>query len=409
MAENTNSMDQFPRPLEDSKQQKASSTADTQPVKVTRQGKRGYPAPQQDITSENMLSNSLADTQPTRAASKRGVSVPASPAARTQARSLQVGDQPFQTYRSSGLWKDAWQRLLRNPEAVIGLVIITLFVLVAICADWLAPYSLKETHIKMTNLPPAWVSHSKLGYQGNPDFLLGTDRNGRDLLSWAIYGTRSSMVLGVISAPLIALFGLVIGLVSGYVGGWLDNIIMRITDVFYAFPTIMITILVVLVLRNTAVGKWQNGLLMLFIAFLSVGWAGAARLVRGSVLMIKDREYIEAARCIGVPAPRLVFKHILPNCLSPLLVWITLMVPQLILIEAVLGYLQINIGPVGYGEAFFDSSWGGMIREGRSFIHVQPITLLIPAICIGLVSIAFTYLGDSLRDALDPQNGASKS
>jgi ABC-type dipeptide/oligopeptide/nickel transport system permease subunit len=309
---------------------------------------------------------------------------------------------------ASNIWKDAWRRLLRSPEALFGMGVILLFVLVAIFADWIAPYSIKEIHLGLTNLPPAWVEKSNLGFAGDIRFLLGTDRSGRDLLSWAIMGTRTSMLLGVISAPLIGLIGLIIGLIAGYSGGWLDNLIMRITDVFYSFPTLMITVLVVMVLRDTPVGQWQNGLAMLFIAFLSVGWVGAARLVRGSVLMIKDAEYMEAAHCLGVSGPRMIWKHVLPNCIGPLLVWVTIMVPQFILIEAVLGYLQINIGPAAYREAFLDTSWGGMIREGRSYIHVQPTTILIPAFCIGLVSVAFTCLGDSLRDALDPKGRVAR-
>lgn len=305
--------------------------------------------------------------------------------------------------RSGGLWRDAFYHLLRNPEALIGIVIISLFLLAALFADLIAPYPVLETHIKDSNLPPAWVSQSKLGFQGNPNYLLGTDRMGRDLFSWALSGTRSSMLVGMISAPVIALIGMLIGLLAGYAGGWLDNLVMRLTDVFYAFPTLMITILLVLVLRDTPLGRILYGLLMLFIAFLAVGWAGAARLVRGSVLAVKGAEYIEAAQSVGVSTPRLIFRHILPNCLAPLLVWITLMIPQLILIEAVLGYLQIGLGPVSYREGFFNTSWGGMIREGRSFIHVQPVTILIPAICVGLISIAFTFLGDALGDALDPQ------
>ncbi len=311
--------------------------------------------------------------------------------------------------RSGGLWRDAARSMLHNPEALIGMLIITLFLLAALLTEWIAPYPVREIHLKDDNLPPAWVTESRLGYQGKPNYLLGTDRMGRDLFSWALYGTRSSMLLGLISAPIIALIGLLLGLLAGYAGGWLDNLIMRITDVFYAFPTLMISILIVLALRDTPVGRFQHGLLLLLIAFIAVGWAGAARLVSGSVLAVKDAEYIQAAHALGVSASRLIFKHILPNVLAPLLVWVTLIIPQLILIEAVLGYLQINLGQPGYREGFFDSSWGGMIREGRSFIHVQPTTILIPAVCIGLISIAFTFLGDALRDALDPLGRSEKA
>lgn len=405
-----NSLEDFPRSQEDS------SLANTQPLKPSRKAA---------LTGEQSES-SLADTQPVKAAGKVHTTsaqlaeslAPTQPVHVYQPPAVQLSrpgepsaekTQPIRVARRSGIWHDAWRRLLRSPEGVIGMVIILLFILVAIFADGIAPYPVREVHIKDMNLPPFWVELSKQGTTGKVAFPLGTDRMGRDLLSWAISGTRSSLLLGLISAPIIALMGTLLGLIAGYFGGWVDNLLMRITDVFYSFPTLMICILVVLSLRDTVIGKFENGFFLLIIAFLAVGWAGAARLVRGSVLAIKDTEYIEAARAIGVPTYRLIFKHILPNCLSPLLVWITLMVPQLILTEAVLGYLQINLGPPGYREGFFDSSWGGMIREGRSFIHVQPFTIMIPAICVGLVSIAFTFLGDALRDALDPQNHGAKS
>jgi len=310
--------------------------------------------------------------------------------------------------KPSSLWRDAWRRLLKNWEGVLGLVIILFFILVAVFASWLAPYPVTKSDVKNDHLPPFWVERSFVGKSGDLAHPLGTDRIGRDLLSWAIYGTRTSMMLGFVSAPLIALFGTLVGLIAGYAGGWVDNLLMRITDVFYAFPQLMITILVVIILRDTFLGEFLSGMLLLLIAFLLVGWAGAARLVRGSVLVVKNSEYIEAARCLGVPAPRLIFKHILPNCLGPLLIWTTLTIPQLILTEALLRYLNISPSPTYNPGAFFDASWGGMILEGRSIIHVNPTVVLIPAVCIGLISIAFTFLGDALRDALDPQYDRSR-
>ena len=354
---------------------KESSSEITQPVRAQRS------VPSVDKTQPTRVRNAASSVEKTRPVRLKGT------------RQL-----------SSSLWKLAGRRLMRNPEALLGLFMIVVFILIAICADWLAPHSPRETNLKLDHLPPAWVSRSATGASGDLRFPLGTDRMGRDLLSWGIYGTRTSMLLGLISAPIIGLIGMLIGLLSGYAGGRVDNWVMRLTDVVYAFPPIMITILIVLALRDSPAGMWLGGLFMFFLAFLTVGWAGAARLVRASVLAVKEVEYIEAARCIGVPALRLVFKHILPNCLGPLLVWVTLMVPQLILTEAVLGYLQINTGPAFYREALLDTSWGGMIRDGRSVIHIQPVTILIPALGVGLISIAFTFLGDALRDALDPQN-----
>ena len=302
----------------------------------------------------------------------------------------------------SGLWIDTWRRLRHNPEAIIGMAVIATFVLLSIFADALAPYDLTYYNLKMENKPPVWVGVSSFGTESDPRFILGTDRNGRDLLSWGLLGIRTSMVLGLISAPLIGLVGMLIGALAGYVGGRTDQWIMRITDVFYAFPPIMMSVLVVLALRDTPAGRWMGGMFMLFVAFLAVGWVGAARLVRSSILVVKNLEFVEAARSIGLTPARLLFRHILPNCLSPLIVWVTLMVPQIILTEAILAYLRINPGPAGARDGFFATSLGGMILEGRSIIHIHPIVVLIPAICVGLLAIAFTFLGDSLRDALDP-------
>jgi ABC-type dipeptide/oligopeptide/nickel transport system permease subunit len=305
---------------------------------------------------------------------------------------------------SSGLWIDAWRRLRKNPEAVFGLTVIAIFILLSIFADQLAPYDLTYYNLKLENKPPAWVEVSALGTEGDPRFLFGTDRNGRDLLSWGLLGIRTSMVLGLVSAPLIGLVGMLIGALSGYIGGRTDQWVMRATDVFYAFPPIMMSVLVVLALRDTPAGRWMGGMFMLFVAFLAVGWVGSARLTRSSVLVVKRLEFVEAARSIGLTDARMLFRHILPNCLSPLIVWVTLMVPQIILTEAILAYLRINPGPAGAREGFFSTSLGGMILEGRYIIHFHPIVVLIPAICVGLLAIAFTFLGDALRDALDPSS-----
>lgn len=386
-----------------SKMDEESSLANTQPVRLSKKALLRRLPPGQAHRPDALLEASLAKTQPLHR-SPTSADNTGSPGSVSAVKLRLNGEdtQPLRMPRRGGLWRDVWHRLLRNPEAIFGLVVIALMIFVAVFADWIAPYTIHDQHIRQSNLPPFWVEKSKIGTQGTLSFPLGTDRMGRDLFSWAVMGTRTSMALGLISAPLIALAGMMLGLLAGYAGGWVDNLLMRITDIFYAFPTLMVSIMVILVLRDTWVGAFQNGLLLLFIAFLTFGWAGAARLVRGSVLSVKNAEYIDAAHAVGIPSLRIIFKHIMPNCLAPLIIWVTLMIPQLILTEAILGYLQINMGPPSYREAFFDASWGGMIREGRSYIHVQPFTIMIPAAFVGLISIAFTFLGDALRDALDP-------
>ncbi len=167
-------------------------------------------------------------------------------------------------------------------------------------------------------------------------------------------------------------------------------------------PTLVVYVLVVLILRPTAIATWMNGALIMLIAFLSVNWVSIARLVRASVLKLKKLEFVEAAQSIGARPWRIIRKHILPNSMSPILVWITYSIPQFILVEAILGYLGVSLSPTPDETLAFGATWGVMLREGRAIIHVQPIMTIAPAVCLALISIAFTLLGDAMRDSLDP-------
>ncbi len=305
--------------------------------------------------------------------------------------------------RPRSLWSDAWLRLVRNKAAILGMVIILVFLSVAIFAEQLAPHNPLTIHSGNSYLPPAWVSESATGKSGSPEFLLGTDGIGRDVLSRLIYGARVSMVTGLAPVLIILVVGTTVGMISGYVGGWVDNLIMRVTDVFYAFPDMLLYIIMMATLRDTPIGQWFSGLFLLFTALALVSWVGVARLVRGSVLSIRTKEYIEAARSVGVPHWRIMLKHILPNALGPLVVMAAFSIPRMIIVEAVLGYLGIGLRPTTDPEAFFISSWGALLLEGQSAINAQPWLLLAPAICVALVVMSFTFLGDGLRDALDPR------
>ncbi len=304
---------------------------------------------------------------------------------------------------SRSLWADAWLRLIRNKAAVVGMVIIVLFVLMAVFASVIAPHNPLQIHDAMGFLPPAWVKESATGKIGNPQFLLGTDTIGRDVLSRVIYGSRVSMTAGLTPVLIILILGTAVGMVSGYAGGQVDNIIMRITDVFYAFPNLLLYIILMVTLRDTAVGKLLNGLLLLFVALAVVSWVGVARLVRGQVLSLKQKEYVDAARCIGASPGHIMTRHILPNSLSPIVVWIAFAIPRMIIVEAVLGYLGIGLKPATDPNAFFITSWGVSMLEGQTAINIQPWILLTPSVCVGLVVMAFTFVGDGLRDALDPR------
>jgi ABC-type dipeptide/oligopeptide/nickel transport system permease subunit len=303
-----------------------------------------------------------------------------------------------------GPWGNLGHRLLRKPRAVFGMAILLLFALVAIAAPWVAPHDPLKFGVGQQYLPPAWVSRSLIGRAGDPSFLLGTDVEGRDLFSRLLYGTRASMFVVLAATPFVTIAGASVGLIAGYRGGRIDNLMMRATDVFYAFPNIMLYIMIMIILRRTAIGQWQNGLLMLLLALVAIGWVDLARLVRGQTLVLKSAEYVQAARCVGASDRRIIMRHILPNCLPTAVVWLTSAIPRMILVEAILGYVGVGINASGGSdESFLVTSWGGLFLEGRLAINAHPVILIAPAVCVALVGVAFAFLGDGLRDAIDPQ------
>lgn len=295
------------------------------------------------------------------------------------------------------LLSDAMYRLMRNKASVIGLVIIVFFAVVAIFAPLIAPHNPLQINSGKDYLPPFWQADS------DPTFPLGTDTLGRDVLSRVIYGARVSMVIGFLPTIIILIVGTVIGLYSGYTGGAIDNILMRLTDVIYAFPDLLFFIIVMISFRDSFVGRLLNGLFLLFLAFSVVNWVGVARLVRGQVLSLKEKEFIEAARCIGASDSRIMFRHIMPNSLGPIIIWAAFTVPGMIITEATLGYLGLGLRPTTDPKSFFITSWGSLMLDGQTAINSQPWILLSAAICVSLVVLAFTFLGDGLRDALDPR------
>lgn len=311
-------------------------------------------------------------------------------------------------HKSRSLWGDAWQRLIRNKGAVAGMIVIFIFVGIAIFAPFLAPHNPLKINDGLGYLPPAWVEETSSGFSGDRRFLLGTDTIGRDVLSRVIYGARVSMIVGLTPVAIILVIGSAIGLLSGYAGGRMDNLLMRITDVFYAFPNLLLYVILMVTLRDTAVGRMFNGLFLLFIALALVSWVGVARLVRSSVLTLKEKEFIEAARCVGASDKRIMIRHILPNSLSPIIVWMAMAIPGMIIAEAILGYLGLGLRPATDPNAFFITSWGSLMLEGQTAINIQPWILLVPSLCVGMVVLAFTFLGDGLRDALDPRLRGSR-
>ncbi len=298
---------------------------------------------------------------------------------------------------------DAWFRLVRNKAAVASMFVIVSFIVVAIFADKIAPLNPLKMHQESTYAPPTWVVDGPTGKSGDSRFLLGTDTLGRDVLSRTLYGARVSMVVGFLPTAIILLIGTVIGLYSGYKGGWIDNLLMRLTDIIYAFPDLLFFIIVMISLRETLLGQALNGLILLFAALAIVNWVGEARIVRGQVLSLKNKEFVEAARCIGARDSRIMFKHILPNALGPIIITAAMTVPNMIITEAILGYLGLGLRPSTNPGDVFITSWGSLLLDGQVSINAQPWVLLAPAICVSLVVLAFSFLGDGLRDALDPR------
>jgi ABC-type dipeptide/oligopeptide/nickel transport system permease subunit len=295
--------------------------------------------------------------------------------------------------KQRSLWGDALYRLMRNKAAVGGLIVIATAFLVAILAPVLAPYDPIAIPLNpATQMEPLWTGSKYT----DPRYLLGTDFLGRDIISRLIYASRISMVVGFIPTFIVFGLGVSIGMSAGFFGGWLDQLLMRFTDIIYAFPDFLFLLIIVASFRASGFGKVLDGLMLIFVAIAIVGWVGVARLTRGQVLALKEREFVEAARAVGATPRRIMAKHLLPNALAPLIVTAAFAVPSAILGEATLSFLGVGIIPP-------TPSWGQMINEGFPLFSSNPWAVLMPAICISVVMLAFTFVGDGLRDALDPR------
>jgi oligopeptide transport system permease protein len=294
--------------------------------------------------------------------------------------------------RSEGVWKDAFGRLRKNKLAIVGLVVVILLAFLAIFGPMLAPWPfyVQDQHAVLANgarpLPPFQDSNH----------LLGTDELGRDLLSRLLDGARISMSVALVVQMVVLLIGVPIGALAGWFGGRVETLLMRFTDIMYAFPDLLLIILVSVVFRETPIGTLYDGLFVVFFAIGLTSWVTVARLVRGQILSLKETEFVEAARAIGVSDRNIVMRHLLPNGIGPIIVAITLGVPAAILAEATLAY-------IGVGVQDPRASWGSLIAAGQSFIRTAPHLVFFPALMIATALISFTFLGDGLRDALDPK------
>jgi len=277
------------------------------------------------------------------------------------------------------LWQDAVARLRRNRAAVVSMTILTIVALLAILAPWLSPHPFDEVYWDRIQAPPDFANAH----------WFGTDGNGRDLFVRTLYGARISLMVGILATGVSLLIGVSWGATAGFFGGRIDNVMMRFVDILYSLPFMFFVILLMVM--------FGRNIWLIFIALGAVEWLTMARIVRGQTLSVRRREFIEAAHAAGVGNFKIIFRHIIPNVLGPVIVYVTLTVPQVILTESFLSFLGL-----GVQEPL--TSWGVLISEGARVIETAPWMLIFPATSLALTLFCFNFLGDGLRDALDPKD-----
>ena len=283
----------------------------------------------------------------------------------------------------------AWRRLRRDRAALVGMALVLLLFIAALLAPVLAPHNPTEQFRDGLTLD-GQPKPSTLLAEGNGRFPLGTDANGRDLLSRILYGARVSLLVGVLANTVAVVLGLLIGATAGYFGGVVEIVLMRFTDIMMAFPTLLLAMALVAILKPS-----------LWIIITVIGlvyWTWIARVVYGQVLALRERDFVIAARAIGSPRGFTLFHHILPQLIPTLIVWGTLGIATNVMLEASLSYLGIGVQPPM-------PSWGGMIQQGQSYYRTAPWMVIFPGLAIMITVFAFNLLGDGLRDALDPMQG----
>lgn len=303
----------------------------------------------------------------------------------TTARALDLAAAPR---RQASLWGDAWRRLAKNRMAVLGSIVVVVLLLVALLADVIAANVFPHSATKQDYLAILEPPGSK--------YLMGTDALGRDQFLRLVYGARVAVTVGIFTQFVIVAIGIPIGAVAALLGRRIDNLLMRFTDIVYAFPDLLLIILLSTALREHPLKEVWGGLLVIFFAIGIANWVNIARLTRGQMLSLKEREFVEAARAMGAGTWHIIFRHLLPNALGPIIVSVTFGIPFAIFTEATLSFLGIGIVPP-------NPSWGSMIQDGYQAIFAAPYLVLFPALAIAITLLAFTFLGDGLRDALDPR------
>jgi oligopeptide transport system permease protein len=312
----------------------------------------------------------------------------------------------FETVKGASLWQDAWRRLLKNKLAVFGLVVLAIMLLAVVigpaiirATTGLTADYIPEDASLITSLSPS-LRHP-----------MGTDEAGRDLLARVLQGGRISLMVGIISTIVSLIVGVSYGAIAGYFGGRIDNVMMRIVDIIYAIPYILIVIVLLSVFGGPSTPQWitwlaekfggagNQGLAQIFLLFFALGlvsWLTMARVVRGQILSLKNQEFVMAARATGVSTFGIIFRHLVPNALGPVIVYATLTVPSVMLTEAFLSYLGLGV------QAPY-ASWGSLASDGVKNIAIFPWQLIFPGVTMALTLFSLNFLGDGLRDALDPQ------
>ena len=274
---------------------------------------------------------------------------------------------------------EVWARLRRDTRARIGLAVVALLLIGALLAPVLARHDPIGIDLVGQLQPPS------------SEHWMGTDVQGRDVWARLVYGARVSLAVGLISQSIALALGLTLGLLAGYYGKWIDELVMRLADITLAFPTLLLLIAMVAAL--------QPSLIVVFVTVGVVGWAGMARLVRGQVLVVRQLEYVQAARALGAKDRRIIARHVLPNVIAPVVIATTLGMAGAIMAEAALSFLGLGVQPP-------TPSWGAMIADGRDLAQLRdsPWTSVFPGLAIGVTVLGFNLLGDALRDALDPRS-----
>ncbi|CAM3701094.1 ABC transporter permease [Cohnella lubricantis] len=301
----------------------------------------------------------------------------------TQSAPLAPTGNPKVSRRPPGALRTGWKKFSSNKLAVVGLIVLVFFVLVAALAPWLTPYKPDRIDMMFPNLKPGTGNH-----------LLGTDELGRDIFARLLFSSRVSLLVGFSVAVATVMIGTFIGAVSGYFGGWADTIFMRLVDVMNSIPLLFLNILVLAI--------FDPKFIYMILILTFTGWMGVARLVRGSYLQLREMQYVEAAQAIGVSSWGIIIRHLLRNATAPIIVNATLMVGSAILSESALSYLGMGVQPP-------QTSWGQMLSNAQEFMLIDPLQAVYPGLCILIVVLAVNFIGDGLRDAMDPRKKAMMS